>query len=145
MNWMSESRDLDGQGEKRCCRFCTLKTPQRGAFEMKWDSPWGVGFPRVGTSECTAMSSKYLGNSIWTFHGGGMDLMFPASWMWDRAGETPCKSQGSSPLPGCITTWSPSTDRRWASLWEISLPLKSYSTGKPQTSGTGLIARWRFG
>jgi cysteinyl-tRNA synthetase len=42
---------------------------------MKWDSPWGMGFPGWHL-ECTAMSSKYLGNQF-DIHGGGMDLMFP--------------------------------------------------------------------
>ena len=42
---------------------------------MKWDSPWGVGFPGWHM-ECTAMSSKYLGVPF-DIHGGGMDLQFP--------------------------------------------------------------------
>jgi cysteinyl-tRNA synthetase len=42
---------------------------------MKWESPWGIGFPGWHL-ECTAMSSKYLGNQF-DIHGGGMDLMFP--------------------------------------------------------------------
>lgn len=42
---------------------------------MKWDSPWGMGFPGWHL-ECTAMSSKYLGKQF-DIHGGGMDLMFP--------------------------------------------------------------------
>jgi cysteinyl-tRNA synthetase len=42
---------------------------------MKWDSPWGMGFPGWHL-ECTAMSSKYLGKHF-DIHGGGMDLMFP--------------------------------------------------------------------
>jgi cysteinyl-tRNA synthetase len=42
---------------------------------MKWDSPWGIGFPGWHL-ECTAMSSKYLGVPF-DIHGGGMDLQFP--------------------------------------------------------------------
>ena len=42
---------------------------------MKWNSPWGYGFPGWHL-ECTAMSTKYLGNNF-DIHGGGMDLKFP--------------------------------------------------------------------
>ncbi len=42
---------------------------------MKWDSPWSFGFPGWHL-ECTAMSTKYLGNHF-DIHGGGMDLKFP--------------------------------------------------------------------
>lgn len=46
----------------------------KGRFEhhiMKWDSPWGVGFPGWHI-ECSAMSYKYLGFSI-DIHTGGED------------------------------------------------------------------------
>jgi cysteinyl-tRNA synthetase len=42
---------------------------------MKWQSPWGVGFPGWHI-ECSVMSTKYLGKSF-DIHGGGMDLKFP--------------------------------------------------------------------
>ena len=42
---------------------------------MKWNSPWGVGFPGWHL-ECSVMSSKYLGDNF-DIHGGGMDLKFP--------------------------------------------------------------------
>ena len=42
---------------------------------MKWPSPWGVGFPGWHL-ECSAMSTKYLGEQF-DIHGGGMDLKFP--------------------------------------------------------------------
>jgi cysteinyl-tRNA synthetase len=42
---------------------------------MKWSSPWSVGFPGWHI-ECTAMSTKYLGEHF-DIHGGGMDLLFP--------------------------------------------------------------------
>ncbi|MEK7091340.1 MAG: cysteine--tRNA ligase, partial [Patescibacteria group bacterium] len=45
-----------------------------GRFEkhvMKWDSPWGVGFPGWHI-ECSAMSMKYLGESF-DIHTGGED------------------------------------------------------------------------
>ncbi|NIM19241.1 MAG: cysteine--tRNA ligase [Candidatus Latescibacteria bacterium] len=40
-----------------------------------WDSPWGRGRPGWHI-ECSAMSMKYLGNTL-DFHGGGEDLIFP--------------------------------------------------------------------
>jgi cysteinyl-tRNA synthetase len=42
---------------------------------MRWQSPWGEGFPGWHI-ECSAMSSKYLGKEF-DIHGGGMDLQFP--------------------------------------------------------------------
>ena len=40
-----------------------------------WDSPWGYGRPGWHL-ECSAMSSKLLGNDF-DIHGGGSDLIFP--------------------------------------------------------------------
>ncbi|MBN1971880.1 MAG: cysteine--tRNA ligase [Candidatus Delongbacteria bacterium] len=42
---------------------------------MKWDSPWGLGFPGWHI-ECSAMSRKYLGDTL-DFHTGGEDNKFP--------------------------------------------------------------------
>jgi cysteinyl-tRNA synthetase len=42
---------------------------------MKWDSPWGVGYPGWHI-ECSAMSSKYLG-ARFDIHGGGLENQFP--------------------------------------------------------------------
>ena len=43
--------------------------------EIRWDSPWGEGRPGWHI-ECSAMASKYLGDTI-DIHGGGQDLQFP--------------------------------------------------------------------
>ncbi|MDD5189749.1 MAG: cysteine--tRNA ligase [Dehalococcoidales bacterium] len=43
--------------------------------EPAWDSPWGKGRPGWHI-ECTAMSIKYLGETI-DIHSGGQDLIFP--------------------------------------------------------------------
>jgi cysteinyl-tRNA synthetase len=43
--------------------------------EPTWDSPWGPGRPGWHI-ECSAMSTKYLGQPF-DIHGGGSDLMFP--------------------------------------------------------------------
>ena len=40
-----------------------------------WESPWGFGRPGWHI-ECSAMSSRYLGNTF-DIHGGGLDLIFP--------------------------------------------------------------------
>lgn len=42
---------------------------------MRWDSPWGEGFPGWHV-ECSAMSMKYLGERF-DIHTGGADLVFP--------------------------------------------------------------------
>lgn len=42
---------------------------------MKWDSPWGSGYPGWHI-ECSAMSIKYLGETI-DIHTGGSDNVFP--------------------------------------------------------------------
>ena len=43
--------------------------------EMKWDSPWGPGFPGWHI-ECSAMASQYLG-ARFDIHTGGVDNIFP--------------------------------------------------------------------
>ncbi len=45
------------------------------ATQPGWDSPWGFGRPGWHL-ECSAMSSKYLGETF-DIHGGGQDLIFP--------------------------------------------------------------------
>lgn len=42
---------------------------------MRWQSPWGKGFPGWHL-ECSVMSTKYLGEEF-DIHGGGLDLIFP--------------------------------------------------------------------
>ena len=53
--------------------FALWKASKPG--EPSWDSPWGKGRPGWHI-ECTAMSSKYLGETF-DLHGGGADLIFP--------------------------------------------------------------------
>ena len=43
---------------------------------MKWDSPWGTGYPGWHI-ECSVMASKYLGREVIDIHTGGEDLIFP--------------------------------------------------------------------
>jgi cysteinyl-tRNA synthetase len=69
------TRDLDGQDEKRSSLDFALWKNAKPEHIMKWTSPWGVGFPGWHL-ECSAMSTKYLGEQF-DIHGGGMDLKFP--------------------------------------------------------------------
>ncbi len=69
------SRELDGQEEKRNSVDFALWKKASPMHIMRWQSPWGAGFPGWHL-ECSAMSSKYLGESF-DIHGGGMDLKFP--------------------------------------------------------------------
>jgi cysteinyl-tRNA synthetase len=71
----SNTRDLDGQDEKRDSLDFALWKKADSTHLMKWNSPWGVGFPGWHL-ECSAMSTKYLGTTF-DIHGGGMDLKFP--------------------------------------------------------------------
>ena len=72
---LSTTRDLDGQEEKRFSGDFALWKKAQPEHIMRWNSPWSVGFPGWHT-ECTAMGTKYLGETF-DIHGGGMDLMFP--------------------------------------------------------------------
>ena len=54
--------------------FALWKTAEPGR-EMKWDSPWGEGFPGWHI-ECSAMSTKYMGEQL-DIHTGGVDNIFP--------------------------------------------------------------------
>ena len=69
------TRELDGQDEKRFFADFALWKKASPEHIMRWPSPWGEGFPGWHL-ECSAMSTKYLGEQF-DIHGGGMDLKFP--------------------------------------------------------------------
>ena len=69
------TRSLDGQSDKKNPQDFALWKKAEPKHIMKWNSPWGDGFPGWHI-ECTAMSNKYLGD-IFDIHGGGIDLKFP--------------------------------------------------------------------
>jgi len=71
----SQTRELDGQDEKRFPLDFALWKKAAPEHIMRWPSPWSDGFPGWHL-ECTAMSTRYLGE-IFDVHGGGMDLLFP--------------------------------------------------------------------
>ena len=62
-----------GEKKKDPLDFALWKAEKPG--EPSWESPWGKGRPGWHI-ECSAMSSKYLGENI-DIHSGGVDLMFP--------------------------------------------------------------------
>jgi len=72
---LQNTRDLDGQNEKRNPQDFALWKKASPVHIMRWNSPWSEGFPGWHL-ECTAMSTKYLGEHF-DIHGGGMDLKFP--------------------------------------------------------------------
>ena len=69
------TRALEGQEEKRDKADFALWKAAAPEHIMRWQSPWGVGFPGWHI-ECSAMATKYLGTQF-DIHGGGMDLLFP--------------------------------------------------------------------
>ena len=70
-----ETRELNAQDEKRFFADFALWKKSNPEDMQIWRSPWGNGNPGWHI-ECTAMSTKYLGNHF-DIHGGGMDLKFP--------------------------------------------------------------------
>ncbi len=72
---MANTRQLEGQQEKKNPFDFALWKKAAPGHIMQWPSPWGTGFPGWHL-ECSAMSTKYLGDTF-DIHGGGMDLQFP--------------------------------------------------------------------
>ena len=72
---LETTRELEGQEEKRDTADFALWKSAAPEHIMRWQSPWGVGFPGWHI-ECSAMATKYLGAQF-DIHGGGMDLLFP--------------------------------------------------------------------
>lgn len=72
---LETTRDLDNQEEKRNKADFALWKNAPPEHIQRWQSPWGEGFPGWHI-ECSAMSTKYLGEQF-DVHGGGMDLQFP--------------------------------------------------------------------
>jgi len=71
---MRAAGDTDGEGAKRDPRdFALWKGHKPG--EPWWETPWGPGRPGWHL-ECSAMATKYLGETF-DIHGGGLDLVFP--------------------------------------------------------------------
>jgi len=72
---LAESRELKNQSEKNHPSDFAIWMKADDSHLMKWNSPWSLGFPGWHL-ECSAMSTKYLGEGF-DIHGGGNDLKFP--------------------------------------------------------------------
>jgi len=68
----SQRVDIDGR-KRNPEDFAVWKAAKEG--EPAWESPWGMGRPGWHI-ECSAMSTKYLGDTF-DIHGGGTELIFP--------------------------------------------------------------------
>ena len=68
------ARIPEGEKKRDPLDFALWKA-QKTPDEIAWDSPWGKGRPGWHI-ECSAMSKKYLGETI-DLHAGGQDLQFP--------------------------------------------------------------------
>ncbi len=69
-----ESRDLVGGDKRHPADFALWKKAEPEHI-LRWNSPWGVGFPGWHI-ECSAMAKKYLGANF-DIHGGGIDNIYP--------------------------------------------------------------------
>ncbi len=69
----AHSEALGGAGKQDPLDFALWKAAKPD--EPAWKSPWGKGRPGWHI-ECSAMSTKYLGDAF-DIHGGGVDLVFP--------------------------------------------------------------------
>lgn len=72
---LTNTRELEGQSEKRNPLDFALWKKAAPEHIMRWPSEWSDGFPGWHL-ECSAMGTKYLGETF-DIHGGGMDLLFP--------------------------------------------------------------------
>jgi len=70
---MAAEGAVGGEDKESLMDFVLWKAAKPG--EPSWESPWGNGRPGWHI-ECSAMSMKYLGDTI-DIHGGGQDLVFP--------------------------------------------------------------------
>lgn len=69
----ASERTETGSGKSNTLDFTLWKSAKPN--EPSWESPWGKGRPGWHL-ECSAMSTKYLGETF-DIHGGGTDLIFP--------------------------------------------------------------------
>jgi len=67
--------DIDNQSCKRHPADFMLWKPDPKHI-MKWDSPWGAGYPGWHI-ECSTMSMRVLETDVLDIHTGGEDLIFP--------------------------------------------------------------------
>ncbi len=68
---LQEGARVEANDEKRNITDFALWKFSKESRQQEWQSPWGVGFPGWHI-ECSAMASKYLGNTF-DIHTGGVD------------------------------------------------------------------------
>ena len=69
---LEEGKRIDIREKRNKTDFALWKFSEKpGVRQQEWESPWGVGFPGWHI-ECSAMSSKYLGEQF-DIHTGGED------------------------------------------------------------------------
>ena len=90
---IANTRELSAQSDKKNPQDFALWKKAEPQHIMRWPSPWSDGFPGWHL-ECTAMSTKYLGERF-DIHGGGMDLKFPHHECEIAQGEAAC---GQTPV-----------------------------------------------
>jgi cysteinyl-tRNA synthetase len=73
LDHMRAADDVDESHKRDPRDFALWKGAKPG--EPTWETPWGPGRPGWHL-ECSAMSTKYLGETF-DIHGGGLDLVFP--------------------------------------------------------------------
>ncbi len=71
---MQSEREIMGSAKRNPADFALWRHAEQEHL-MQWGSPWGRGFPGWHI-ECTAMSTKYLGQTF-DIHGGGLENQFP--------------------------------------------------------------------
>jgi cysteinyl-tRNA synthetase len=70
-----ESQRVESRDEKKNAEDFALWKKADPEHILRWPSPWGWGYPGWHI-ECSAMSTKYLGETF-DIHGGGVDNIFP--------------------------------------------------------------------
>jgi cysteinyl-tRNA synthetase len=78
-----------GAGKRNAADFALWKSAEGTGHLMRWNSPWGEGFPGWHI-ECSAMSMKYLGETI-DLHGAGVDNIFPHNE--DEVAQSECATE----------------------------------------------------
>lgn len=70
-----EGVEADGNKRNKADFVLWFTKSKFDSQELKWDSPWGVGYPGWHI-ECSCISMKYLGEYL-DIHCGGVDNIFP--------------------------------------------------------------------
>ncbi len=70
-----EGKRVEARDEKKNAEDFALWKKADPEHILRWPSPWGWGYPGWHI-ECSAMSTKYLGETF-DIHGGGVDNIFP--------------------------------------------------------------------